>query len=181
MPKILANIRRQRIDRMFVGTHGLTTVEAWQEATHMIKGASFEAKRIIETDGELNEVPDGGFLITMTAELPQNTVTDYRFYDEVMNGKRCVAIVTGKGPKALVRIFRTRPIGGGKWQDNRISIVTNDNYNSSMDKAAMKLSGYVRQYERYQIDSVAIVGGKLLFDGITVDKISRGIITNNGQ
>jgi hypothetical protein len=164
--KSVARIRRDHIDRIFIGTHSaqIQGRETWYEMTHMLKGATFQARHVIEQNGDGGQQPGAGFMIDIAAEPIQNNYTDYQFYDQILNGKRNVIIVTGKGDRKLLRAFRLLYLGGGKWADNRIYLVTDDSYNSSIDKASMKSTGWVQTFERYTIGAVALANNKLTFN-----------------
>lgn len=190
MSKSTANIRRgQPIDQLFIGMHGLTTVEDWREGQNMIKGVGYSLKRIDEKDGHAGIGGPGhghaGWLLDLTAEIPQNMIEDYDFMEEVLNGLRNLAIVTGKGPTAMLRLFRTKPLGGGRWQDNRVSMSASDIYSSSLDKITLHITRWVRGYERYEIKQqgsqpiISVSGGRLIYTVSKSPKFSN--LISQGQ
>jgi hypothetical protein len=173
MPKLLSHIRRDRIDRLLIGLHTqkIENKEEWYEAGHLIKGASFGAKLVTEKTGDAQELSNGaGMLIDASGEFAQNTPNDYLDYAK-WKGTVNIAIVTGKEPAMMLRLFRLHYLGATKWEDNRVSITIDDAYNSLMDKAPFKISGWVRSFERYLVSSVAIKQKRLSFDIISGEKI----------
>lgn len=171
MPKTIggkstARIRRgEPIDRTFIGTHSeqIQGREKWYEGTHMIKGVTFAVEHIIETNGLAQDL-GCGMKVSGAAELPQNTISDYQFYNSVLNGVRNFAFVTGSGPAQLMRLFRLYYVGANQWQDNRIAMIADDKYDSSMDKASLKITGFIQSYEMYVVKNVRLVGDRLAFD-----------------
>lgn len=162
MQKNTSQIRRDRLQRVFVGTHSEKIVgrETWHEVGHFIQGFQLRANRITETFGDLHESSSRlGYRISGQCEPAQNTLADYAFYDSVMNGKRNVALLTGQ----VLKLYRLQYLGAKKWSDNRISLVTDEGYESPMDKVYTRFSGLVWAYERLLVENVQIINGKLTF------------------
>jgi len=165
--KSIDRIRRHEpIDRMFIGTHTqkIQGREMWYEMTHMIKGVTFQARQVVEKNGDGGNQGGAGYMIEFAIEPAQNTFQDYQFYDGVLNGKRNVVVVTGAGTRKLLRAFRIAYLGSGQWADNRIYLVTDDHYDSSRDKAQMATTGWVPNFERYTVGGIKLLNNKLTFD-----------------
>lgn len=144
--KSVSRIRRDRLTRVFVGTHSIRKVgqEMWRELGHFLKGVEGKAAGPRERNGHGGEFSAGGFIVNWTGELVQTTVGDLDLYavlQATQQGRVNVALLTGN----RLRLYRLVKVAG-VWADNRVQLAIDDVY-SGLDKAAMTLSGYVDGYE----------------------------------
>lgn len=171
-------IDRGHVQRSFFGTMtpGLPSSEHWEEGGHYYQGVELSADRVEEQDGlaRKNSVLPGtaslGYLVTGSGEPAQNDDTALDFYTRMMNGTRMMAVLTQWPFSTTARLwlFRVVNLGGGKWQDNRVSIATSLQYANGRLKGKTEISGYVDAYETYTVipSSVTIKNNKLLFTSV---------------
>lgn len=162
MPKIRENVDFAFLDRMFIGTHDERSPSAqhWYEVGYLLKGVDIMFRRIRQQDKKLRQRTKGlGFSCEGSFEPLQNKISDYRFYDQVLNGLRNFAFLCGD----QLWICRLKYLSADNWQDNRIQIVTDLPYNDSKQKAASELSGWIKTFERFQVKDLKLNGDQLIY------------------
>lgn len=177
----ITHISQDPLARMFVGTHDELnpTNEKWYETGNFLLGVSFKARKLRQKDGVLRlRTKNLGMSCEGNAEPAENKISDLNFYRDKLNGLRNVAwLYSGeanpsKAASGTLVLFRLRNLGGGKWQDNRISLVTDFGHDSQMRKSFTEFSGWVADIEVIDVTNLLLSGVKLNYKPVTSTVLS---------
>ena len=182
--KAPGRIKFDRLSRFFVTDNAAGQTEAWREMGHFAQGVDNKIKRVSQKDGRANFTGEKlGWLVSGTYEPSQNEPKDYDFYEQYMNGKLGVAMLTGD----QLWLFRIRPLGANKFEDNRISLLTYPAYGKTYRNGAGEFSGFIRNYEFYTVKDFSVTTRGQMFFTIVAKHIPNdgvpgvpAVSVNNG-
>jgi hypothetical protein len=176
-----------RMDRMFVSGHGPDNPrsEYWREVGHWLEGFELRLKRVREIGPKLRyrNLRNLGRIIEGRGEPLQNRVIDYQRQASLLNGDKNVAMLCGD----QLWFFGMTYLGGNKWRDNRISLITEEGYTSPMQKSFTEFTGYVREVKIYEIKDLRLVNGQLSYKKtrtFSMEELHEGkdvLISQNGN
>lgn len=159
MKQDITNIRFDRLSRFFTGSRAsLAAAERWTEIGDFVEGVSLRLRRVRKKDGRLR-FRIYGFAVEGQMEPAQNTTDDYQAYNLLLNGTKNIAFLAGD----QLWMFRLRDTGRKQTQDNRLSVVCDPGYGSTMQKAFAEISGFVKSYELYTVKDFKLTAGKMQF------------------